>query len=152
LHRALSLAFFKCLIEQESGFDSGDRDIKEAIQKGHLVLLEPDGSVRDALSLLLGEKGWAIRLAADCTELQSAIEQCDPTAVISESKLPGCTPQEILEVCSANNLPVVFTGHDLPLQGAVDLIRQGAMDYLDKPFPQSRLVDLLERLASGQNG
>ena len=43
-------------------------------------------------------------------------------------------------------VPVVFTGHDLPLQGAVDLIRQGAMDFLDKPFPQSRLLDLLERL------
>jgi FixJ family two-component response regulator len=46
----------------------------------------------------------------------------------------------------------VFTGHDLPLQGAVDLIRQGAIDFLDKPFPQFRLVDLLDRLANRQNG
>ncbi len=108
--------------------------------------------MRDALSLLLREKGWTIRFAADCIELQSAIEQGALTAVISESKLPSCSAQDILEVCSANDLPVVFTGHDLPLQGAVDLIRQGATDYLDKPFPQSRLLDLLERLASGQSG
>jgi FixJ family two-component response regulator len=49
-------------------------------------------------------------------------------------------------------MPVVFTGHDLPLQGAVDLIRQGAVDFLDKPFPQSRLLELLNRLSGGQNG
>ena len=67
-------------------------------------------------------------------------------AVVSEASLPDCTPQDVLERCKALGTPVVFTGHDLPLQGAVDLIRQGAMDFLDKPFPQSRLLDLLERL------
>ena len=108
--------------------------------------------MRDALSLLLREKGWTIRFAANRIELKSVIAQGGLTAVISESKLPDCTPQEILEVCSTNELPVIFTGHDLSLQGAVDLIRQGAIDYLDKPFPQSRLVDLLDRLASRQNG
>ena len=48
-------------------------------------------------------------------------------------------------------VPVIFTGHDLSLQGAVDLIRQGACDFLDKPFPQGRLVDLLNEMASGHN-
>jgi DNA-binding NtrC family response regulator len=70
------------------------------------------------------------------------------SAVISESSLPDCSPEDILEQCKACGVPVIFTGHDLPLQGAVDLIRQGATDFLDKPFPQSRLLDLLERLQS----
>jgi len=108
--------------------------------------------VRDALTLLLQSKGWEIRSAGSCEELSAAIEQGGLTAVISESTLPDCSAQDILELCSGKGLPVVFTGHDLPLQGAVDLIRQGAMDFLDKPFPQSRLVDLLERLSDRQNG
>ena len=66
--------------------------------------------------------------------------------VISESSLPICSPQEVLEYCFRHKLPVIFTGHDLPLQGAVDLIRRGATDFLDKPFPQSRLLDLLDGL------
>jgi len=33
----------------------------------------------------------------------------------------------------------------------VDLIRQGASDFLDKPFPQGRLVDLLNDLSTRQN-
>lgn len=108
--------------------------------------------------LLCGE-GWAIRYAEDCLELERIIDQQGGaaevhgalTAVISESSLPKCTPGEILELSASRGLPVVFTGHQLSLQGAVDLIRQGAVDFLDKPFPQSRLLDLLERLAKRQN-
>jgi DNA-binding NtrC family response regulator len=125
-------------------------------KQGFLVLIEPDSSVRDALTVLLRGEGWEVRDAADCLELQQRIEEgaagSGPVAVISEASLPQCTAQEILEMGAAHQLPVVFTGHDLSLQGAVDLIRQGATDFLDKPFPQSRLLDLLERLARGQNG
>ena len=116
-----------------------------------MVLIEPDVSVRDALTVLLQGKGWEVVNAANCEELLAALEAGGLTAVISESSLPDCAPQDILEQCSRRELPVVFTGHDLPLQGAVDLIRQGALDFLDKPFPQSRLLDLLDRLAGRQN-
>ena len=86
-----------------------------------------------------------------CTELPGALDQENMIAVISESSLPDCTPQEILQQCNARNIPVIFTGHDLSLQGAVDLIRQGASDFLDKPFPQGRLVDLLNDMSRVQN-
>jgi len=131
---------------------AGDRTIKEQVEKGKLVLFEPDASVRDALTVLLQGKGWVVLPVSTCDELLLAVEQNGLTAVISESTLPDCAPGEILVLCSGHDVPVVFTGHDLPLQGAVDLIRQGAMDFLDKPFPQSRLLDLLDRLASRQNG
>jgi two-component system response regulator FixJ len=111
-----------------------------------VVLIEPDVSVRDALTILLEGEGWQVDCLSNCKELEGVIAKSSVIAVVSESSLPDCAPQEILELCSRNDLPVVFTGHDLPLQGAVDLIRQGALDFLDKPFPQSRLLDLLQRL------
>lgn len=117
-----------------------------------VVLIEPDSSVRDALRLLLEGENWLVREAKDCAELIDALAADDIVAVISESSLPGCTPGEILEQCKRRQLPVIFTGHDLPLQGAVDLIRQGAVDFLDKPFPQSRLVGLLDQLGKGRKG
>jgi len=111
-----------------------------------VILIEPDNSVRDALTVLLEGEGWQVHHLETCDALETAILKDRVVAVISESSLVDCTPQEILERCSNAGLPVIFTGHDLPLQGAVDLIRQGATDFLDKPFPQSRLLDLLERL------
>jgi DNA-binding NtrC family response regulator len=148
----LPLGFRKNPAEDGSRTGSGDRTIKNELQKGRLILIEPDVSVRDALTLLLQENRWAVQALSDCSQLHAAIEQGGLTAVISESTLPDCPPQDILQLCSEHRLPVVFTGHDLPLQGAVDLIRQGAIDFLDKPFPQFRLVDLLDRLANRQNG
>lgn len=115
------------------------------------MLNEPDASVRDALTVLLEGEGWTVNSVSRCEELKQAARSDDVIAVISESSLPDCTPQELLETCKAFGMPVIFTGHDLPLQGAVDLIRQGAMDFLDKPFPQSRLLDLLARLEKGKD-
>lgn len=117
-----------------------------------MALIEPDASVRDAMTVLLRGDGWGVLTAADCRKLPSWLDAGGLTAVISESTLPDCAPQDILEHCSRHELPVVFTGHDLPLQRAVDLIRQGAVDFLDKPFPQSRLLQLLDRLWGRQNG
>lgn len=148
----MPLACSQSLAAEDKRIVSGDRAIKEQIEKGKLVLFEPDVSVRDALTVLLQGKGWFVRHVINCDELRAAIEQHDLTAAISESTLPDCAPEEILDLCNGHDVPVVFTGHDLPLQGAVDLIRQGATDFLDKPFPQSRLLDLLDRLASRQNG
>ena len=108
--------------------------------------MEPDVSVRDALTVLLEGESWRVNCLDDCDDLLAALEEKEVVAVISESSLPDCTPQEILERCSRYKLPVIFTGHDLPVQGAVDLFRQGATDFLDKPFPQSRLLDLLDGL------
>ncbi len=130
-----------------------DLTIDTAQQKGRLVLIEPDASVRDALTMLLQGEDWEVLNATDCAALRALLEETGGlTAVISESTLPDCGPQDILTYCSQHGLPVVFTGHDLPLQRAVDLIRQGAMDFLDKPFPQSRLLQLLDRLSDRQNG
>jgi DNA-binding NtrC family response regulator len=128
-----------------------DYTINNASIQGIVVLIEPDLSVRDALTILLEGEGWRVKGLADCAGLLPAIEEEPVLAVISEAHVPDCPPQEILTLCSRHDLPVIFTGHDLPLQGAVDLIRQGATDFLDKPFPQSRLLDLLERLHNRQN-
>jgi DNA-binding NtrC family response regulator len=115
-----------------------------------VVLIEPDPFVRDALTLLLEGVGWRVIGLEDCHDLEAVTGNDNVVAIISESSLPDCTPQLLLERCSETGLPVIFTGHDLPLQGAVDLIRQGAMDFLDKPFPQARLLDLLDRLQTRQ--
>lgn len=148
----MPLAFRKRLVKKlKAAAAPGDRAIKSLKKNKTVVLIEPDVSVRDALTLLLEGEDWSVVTLDDCGDLLPLIERKDVIAVISESSLPDCAPQEILQRCSQYSLPVIFTGHDLSLQGAVDLIRQGATDFLDKPFPQSRLLDLLEGLSKTQN-
>ena len=108
--------------------------------------------MRDALAILLRGEAWDVRVLQGCDQLGNAISDGMVMAVVSESSLPGCTPEKILDQCNRKGVPVIFTGHDMSLQGAVDLIRQGASDFLDKPFPQGRLIDLLREIATRQNG
>jgi len=124
----------------------GNVYINDQDNTGVLILYEPDESVRDALTILLEGENWRISSIESCQELLAQVGSSDVAAVLSEASLPDCTPQDVLETCQKVGKPVIFTGHDIPLQGAVDLIRQGAVDFLDKPFPQSRLLDLLARL------
>ena len=130
---------------------SGGSEINHERNKGVVVLIEPDASVRDALVFLLQGEGWVVNSLDGCDGLTKAIRDGNVVAVVSESSLPDCTPEEILEQCKEIGLPVIFTGHDMSLQGAVSLIKQGASDFLDKPFPQGGLVDLLNALSARQN-
>jgi two-component system response regulator FixJ len=129
----------------------GESAVKQELEYGVVLLNEPDPGVRDALTILLRGANWSVVHATTCEDVAEAMKADGITAVISEAKLPDCTPEEILERCMQAGVPVVFTGHDLSLQEAVDLIRKGALDFLDKPFPQSRLLDLLDDLKNSEN-
>ena len=126
--------------------------IEVGAEKGHLVLIEPDENVRAALLTLLSGEGWRVDAVQGCDDIGLTHEHDEIAAVISESSLPGCAANDVLQVCCARGIPVIFTGHDLAVQAAVDLIQQGAADYLEKPFPQRRLLDLLSHLQHRHNG
>lgn len=129
----------------------GENAIQAAAADLALVLIEPDENVRDALATLLRGQGWDVITAARGNEVERLLDRPGVVAVISESSLPDVEPAALLSACAARGLPLIFTGHELPLQRAVDLIRMGASDYLEKPFHQSRLLDLLKQLPARQN-
>ena len=148
MHAVSMQRMYECVSAERT---AENLEIEQSKNKGTLVLLEPDASVRDALSILLGSEHWQVLTANDCVGMERALADNRVSVVISESSLPGCTPGQILQKCQERKLPVIFTGHELSLQGAVDLIREGALDYLEKPFPQDRLVHLLERIHNRQH-
>lgn len=109
-------------------------------------MLEPDENVRDALLTLLRARGWTLETAHDVQGLQRLLAELDVAAVISEASAPACPASEILQTCARRKVPVIFTGYDLPAQDAVDLIRKGGFNYLEKPFRQERMLELLNQL------
>ena len=118
---------------------------------GVLVLIEPDGSVSDALKKLLQGFGWVVESSSGRDRLSQLLAKQEVTAVISEASVPGCAAAEILHSCSDKHVPVIFTGHDVSPQAAVDLMQKGALDFLEKPFSHNRLLDLLNRLKNRHN-
>ena len=112
----------------------------------NLVLVEPNSAVRSALKTLLKGLGWRVTALKTGQRLDSVLGKSDITAIISESSLPDRLATVVLELGKAREIPVIFLGHNQQVQDAVDLMRLGARDFLEKPFPQARLIRLLDSL------
>jgi DNA-binding NtrC family response regulator len=100
---------------------------------------------------LLNGQGWQVESLEDSNNLEAFLAGRKTLAVISETTLPGIDASDTLQICARQGIPLIFLGHDSPVQTAVDLIRQGAHDYLEKPFSRERLFDLLNQLPNRQN-
>ncbi len=112
----------------------------------NLVLVEPNNAVRSALKTLLQGLGWRVTALKTGQGLDRVLGKSDITAIISESTLPDRLATAVLELGKAQEIPVIFLGHHQQVQDAVDLMRLGAKDFLEKPFPQARLIHSLDSL------
>ena len=129
----------------------GEAPIRHESSQRLLILIEPDASVREALCILLRNENWEVIAIETEDKLETLMSIRPVSAVISESRLPGITPTALLKVCIKGNVPLIFTGHEQAVQEAVDLVQRGASDFLEKPFPQARLLRLLEKLPEVHN-
>src|SRR5436309_2915109 len=108
--------------------------------------------MRDSLDFLLGSAGLSVRLFDSAqiflNELPGLVFGC----VVSDIRMPGMDGMELLRQLnsssSARRLPViVMTGHgDVPL--AVEAMKLGALDFLEKPFEDERLIGMIETALS----
>ena len=123
---------------------TSDSAIDSKIQ---VVLIDDDPHLRQALSQTLDLAGLKVLALADAQGLSARIERDWPGVVVSDIRMPGIDGLQLLEQLHArdNELPVLLiTGHgDVPL--AVQAMRAGAYDFLEKPFASDALLDSVRR-------
>ena len=112
-----------------------------------VVLIDDDPHLRQALSQTLDLAGLKILSLADAKGLAGKIDRDWPGVVVSDIRMPGIDGLQLLEQLHErdNDLPVLLiTGHgDVPL--AVQAMRAGAYDFLEKPFASDALLDSVRR-------
>ena len=114
-----------------------------------VVFVEDDDDVRAGSSQALELAGLAVDSFASAEEARSRIHAGVPAVVLSDVKLPGISGAAWMNEIRAIDaeLPVILvTGHgDIAM--AVDAMRQGAYDFIEKPFPSEHLVAVVRRAA-----
>jgi two-component system response regulator FixJ len=115
-------------------------------------VVDDDGAVRDSLRLLLEVSGFAVATHASAAAFLAAAEGL-AGCVLTDVRMPGIDGLELLRRLGdgVSRLPViVMTGQaDVPL--AVRAMREGATDFLEKPFADDHLLEAVRRaLAAGQ--
>ena len=115
--------------------------------RAQVLLVDDDPHLRQALSQTLDLAGLKVVALADAQGLAGRIEEDWPGVVVSDIRMPGIDGLQLLEQLHARDseLPVLLiTGHgDVPL--AVQAMRAGAYDFLEKPFASDALLDSVRR-------
>ena len=110
-------------------------------------LVDDDDDLRDALAQGLELEGLPVRVHCDGASLLSQIRHDAYAVAVSDIRMPGIDGLDLLRQALAIDptLPVILiTGHG-DVQMAVDAMRIGAYDFIEKPFPVSRLYTVVER-------
>ncbi|WP_439573903.1 response regulator transcription factor [Phreatobacter sp.] len=107
-----------------------------------VYVVDDDAAVRDALSLMLTAEGYAVTGFADGASLVEALRGHRPRCVLLDVNMPGRSGLDVLRAIREEHLdaPVcVMSGQaDIPM--AVDAMRHGARDFIEKPVDADRLV------------
>jgi two-component system response regulator FixJ len=119
-------------------------------QRARVYVIDDDPAMRDSLDFLLGSAGFSVRLFESAQIFLDELERLEAGCVVTDIRMPGIDGMELLRQLNSGTrkLPViVMTGHgDVPL--AVEAMKLGALDFLEKPFNDERLIGMIETALS----
>ena len=114
-----------------------------------ILVVDDEKDIRQLVAGILEDEGHETRIAADSDSALAAISDRRPSLVFLDVWLQGSRMDglELLEVIQAQhpNLPVVIISGHGTIETAVAAIRNGAYDYIEKPFKVDRLILVAER-------
>lgn len=108
-----------------------------------IALIEDDEAILRSLSLLLNGHGLSVRPYSSAESFWNDTAEPPPQCVVADIRLPGMSGTDLQEVLRAREpaIPVILiTGHgDVAM--AVQAIKRGAFDFIEKPFDDQRLLE-----------
>ena len=122
--------------------------------RGKVFVIDDDEAMRDSLEFLLGAADFEVTLFGSAQLFLDSLPS-DFGCVVSDVRMPGIDGMELLQRLKASRsyFPVlIMTGHgDVPL--AVEAMKLGAVDFLEKPFEDDRLIGMIDvALKQAQSG
>jgi two-component system, LuxR family, response regulator FixJ len=114
--------------------------------KGLVYVVDDDEAVRDSLDLLLSAAGFETIVFESAEAFLAGPHPATPACLLSDIRMPGMSGLDLLEAVKREGFrcPVLLiTGHgDVPL--AVEAMKRGAKDFIEKPFDDVRLIAAIQ--------
>jgi FixJ family two-component response regulator len=112
-----------------------------------IFVVDDDASVRDSLEYLFRSVGLRSLKFASAAAFLDAFDPQSPGCLVLDVRMPGMGGLELQEelVARGSSLPIIFvTAHgDVPM--AVQAVKDGAVDFLIKPFRDQELLDKVQQ-------
>lgn len=114
-----------------------------------VLIVDDEEMIRTALEQWLRLSGFATHVATDATSALARLDEIKPHVILSDVRMPGLSGLDLLKKVRERMVPaevILITGHgDVPM--AVEAMRQGAFDFIQKPYVPDELVTSLKRAA-----
>lgn len=112
-------------------------------------IVDDEETVRSSLAFLLDNAGFAVRTHASAMDFLKIASTVTNGCLVTDLRMPDINGVELLKKLNAMSvmLPtIVVTGHG-DVQMAVEAMKSGAMDFIEKPFDKDRILESIRRAA-----
>ena len=117
-------------------------------KKGTVYVVDDDEAVRDSVQWLLEGSDYRVRCFESAESFLSRFDAREVACLIADVRMGGMTGLELQNrlIEMRSPLPMIFiTGHgDVPM--AVETMKKGAMDFIQKPFNENQLLSMVEKM------
>ncbi len=112
-----------------------------------VALIDDDEAVLDSLRMALRSRDIEVRCFTSAEAFIASLDVERPHCVVSDVRMPGLSGLDLQHELKSRDcaLPLILiTGHgDIPM--AVNAIKEGAFDFIEKPFDHERLIDAIDK-------
>lgn len=116
-----------------------------------IFIVDDDASIRDVLALAFRQEGYQIACFESAMPLLAAAHARVPLCILLDVDIPGRSGLDVLKELTARDYPapIIMISGKSQIATAVDAIKHGALDFIEKPFePQSVVLRIKEAVAS----
>lgn len=114
----------------------------------HIAVTDDDDAVRDALAAVLEGPGRAIHTHAHGLAFIESLDEFTPDAAFLDLKMPVLTGLDVLRRIGRVPFPIIMVSAHGDIATAVEAVRLGAYDFVEKPFTPDVIETALERALS----
>ena len=112
-----------------------------------ILTADDEANIRKMISLLLKEQGYEVKAVSNGREAVNALLEFEPDVVLLDQQMPVLNGVEALEEIKQirPNQTVVFVTAFGTISLAVDAVKKGAYDFIEKPFDNDHLILTVKR-------
>jgi len=123
--------------------------VSDSAETLHVLIIDDEQDIREGSERILTRKGFNVSKAANGQEGLEIFQAARPAIVLLDLKMPGMDGMEVLEkirIVDDNAIVIVITGY-ATVETAIQAMKQGAYDFIPKPFEPDQLRLIVNRAA-----
>ncbi len=122
-------------------------EVPPVSRKSRVFVVDDDVQVRGAISAVLEDEGYAVAAFASCEAFLKAFRPEKDSCLLIDAYLPGMSGLQLLQKLRAegHHLPAIMITGDSDVAIAVEAMKAGAIDFIEKPIGREELIAGLNR-------